>query len=266
MKENVMSDVVLLNELDAAGCRRLTLNRPDRRNALSSELVEALIAAFESVRDDADTRVVILTGTGDKAFCSGADLDPAAAAAGPFAMHRARRRFVDLLLAMQRCGRPIIGRLAGHAVAGGVGLVAACDLAVAADDVRIETPEIARGLFPMMIMSLIARSVGRKRALKLVMTGLPVSATEAAAWGLINDAVPRDELDRHVDALATQLASMSPVVMQLGRQAFYTMEDMPLPNALEYLAGQLTVNTLTEDAMEGVMAWMQRRPPEWKGR
>jgi enoyl-CoA hydratase/carnithine racemase len=261
-----MTDPVLLNELADNGVRTLTMNRPERRNALSSELVQALSEAFLSIREDGVTRVVVLTGAGDRAFCAGADLDPAAAAAGPIALHKARLGFVELLLAMQACGRPIIARLAGHAIAGGLGLVAACDLAVAADHVRVGTPEIERGLFPMMIMALITRSVGRKRALKLLLTGQQFSAVDAAQWGLINDAVPAETLDAEVAALADRLASFSPLVMELGRHAFYTMEDMELPQALNYLAGQLTINTLSEDTTEGIMAWMQKRAPEWKGR
>lgn len=261
-----MSEPILLNELSPSGVRTLTMNRPDRRNALSSELVQELHEAFVSIRSDDATRAVVLTGAGDRAFCAGADLDPAAAAAGPIAMHEARLKFVELLMAMQACGRPIIARIGGHAIAGGLGLVAACDLAVAADHVRVGTPEIERGLFPMMIMALISRSIGRKRALKLLLTGQQFSATEAADWGLINDAVPADRLDDEVRGLAERLASFSPLVMRLGRQAYYQMEDMELTQALNYLAGQLTINTLSEDTTEGIMAWMQKRAPEWKGR
>ncbi len=245
-----MSEPILLNELSPSGVRTLTMNRPERRNALSSALVQALHEAFVAIRSDDTTRVVILTGAGDRAI----------------AMHEARLKFVELLLAMQECGRPIIARLAGHAIAGGLGLVAACDLAIAADHARIGTPEIERGLFPMMIMALISRSIGRKRALKLLLTGQQFSATEAADWGLINDAVSADRLDEEVINLAERLASFSPLVMRLVRQAFYQMEDMELTQALNYLAGQLTVNTLSEDTTEGIMAWMQKRAPDWKGR
>ena len=260
-----MSSPVLVNELQD-GVRRLTLNRPERRNALNSELVEALTQAFREVRHDPHTRVVVLSGAGEKAFCAGADLDPAAAALGPFGLHQSRAGFIALLTAMRDCGRPIIARLAGPAVAGGLGLVAAADLAIAAEDIELSTPEVKRGLFPMMIMALIARNVGRKHALELVLTGAAISAPRAAEIGLINRAVHRSELDATVDALANDLASLSPIVLQLGRQAFYTMEDLPLDQALQYLCGQLTVNTLTEDASEGLMAFVQKRKPEWSGK
>jgi enoyl-CoA hydratase/carnithine racemase len=261
-----MEEDVLLQDVDARGVLTLTLNRPQRRNALSGALVEALLEVFLGLRERADVRVVVLTGAGDRAFCSGADLDPAAAAAGPYAMHRARERFARLLLAMQRCGRPIIARLQGHAVAGGLGLVAAADLAVAADDIELGTPEIERGLFPMMILSVLARTVPRKPLLHMLLTGDRIGAARAADLGLINEAVPRAELDGRVDALAGRLAGMSQAVMMLGRDAFYSAQDMPQDRALEFLCGQLTVNTLTEDAMEGMMAFMQKRPPAWNDR
>lgn len=261
-----MSTPVLLTAQDGA-VRTLTLNRPDRRNALNTELVEALIAALGAASDDPDTRVVVLTGAGERAFCSGADLDPTAAGGmGPLDKHKARHRFAELLQAFRDCGTPVIGRIAGHAAAGGMGLVAACDLVVAAEDVHFSTPEIKVGLFPMMIMAVLARSVGRKRLMEMLLTGDRFSATQAEAMGLINYAVPRDELDERVDALASRVGSFSPAILQLGRQAFHTMEDMPMEQAVEYLCGQLTLNTMTEDAAEGVMAFITRREPEWKGR
>ncbi|TVQ99348.1 MAG: crotonase [Deltaproteobacteria bacterium] len=260
-----MEERVLLNTLDD-GVRTLTLNRPDRRNALSGELVRALMEAFTDVRGDAETRVVVLTGSGDRSFCSGADLNPMAAAGGPLAMHEERRTFVRLLQAMRACGRPVIARVGGHVAAGGMGLLVACDLAVAADDVHFSTPEVNVGLFPMMIMTLIRRLIGPRRTLELLLTAQRLPAKTAAEWGLVNHAVPRGELDTSVNDLARRLAGLSPAVLRLGRDAFYRMEDMTVDDALEYLCGQLTLNTLTEDAAEGVMAFVQKRAPEWKGR
>lgn len=259
-----MTDI-LLNTL-SDGVRTLTLHRPERRNALSPELVAALQEALTNARNDGETRAIILTGAGDKVFCAGADLNPAAAAGGPFIAHQARLEFVRLLQTFRSVGVPIVAKLQGHVLAGGVGLLAAADLAIAADDTYVSTPELGVGLFPMMIMALIARNIGRKHALELVMTAERFPAIEAYRMGLINRVVPRAELDERTEALARQLASFSPAVMRLGRDAFYTMEDMPLDGALEYLCSQLTLNTLTEDAAEGVMAFMQKRPPSWSGR
>jgi enoyl-CoA hydratase/carnithine racemase len=259
-----MSSEILLTDR-REGVLTLTLNRPERRNALSGALVRALTEAFESAGSDPDARVIVLTGAG-AFFCSGADLSPAAAAGGPLAMHEERRNFVRLIRAMLGCGRPVIARVQGPALAGGCGLVAACDLAVASEEAHFATPEVKVGLFPMMIMALIARNVGRKRALELMYTGDKLSAADAATWGLINHAVPAGELDERVAALAAKLASLSPAILRLGRESFFVMEDMPLDKALEYLCDQLTLTTLTEDAAEGVMAFMMKRPPAWKGR
>jgi len=260
-----MSGEVLEQRVEA-GVRTLTMNRPSRRNTLNAELLESLIAAFDDASRDDDTRAIVLTGAGDRAFCAGADLDPAAAAAGPYAMYRGRERFIVLLRGMRDCGKPIIARVGGAVMAGGLGLVAAADLAVAADDVQFGMPEIKVGLFPMMIMSLLRRSLSRKHVLELALTGDRVDAARAERIGLINEAVPRDALDARVENLALQLASYSPAVMRLGRDAYYAMEDMPLDNALAFLCDRLSVATLTEDAAEGVMAFMAKREPNWKGR
>lgn len=259
-----MSDI--LGNTLKDGVRTLTLNRPERRNALSAELVVALREALLSARNDGETRVIVLTGAGDRIFCAGGDLNPAAMAAGPLAAHQDRHQFVELLQTFRSVGVPVIAKLQGHVLAGGVGLLAAADLAIAADDIYVSTPELGVGLFPMMIMALIVRNVGRKHALELVMTGDRFSADDVHRMGLVNRVVPRAELDASTDALAQKLASFSPAIMKMGRDAFYTMEEMPLDGALEYLCAQLTLNTMTEDAAEGLMAFVQKRTPEWKGR
>ncbi|MCB9507383.1 MAG: enoyl-CoA hydratase/isomerase family protein [Myxococcales bacterium] len=260
-----MSTDVLRDEL-LDGVRTLTLNRPEKRNALNAELVEALIQALDTASGDPNTRVVVLTGAGDRAFCSGADLDPIAAAAGPAAAHESRRRFVELMRAFRRSGPPIIARVAGHVAAGGMGLVAACDLVVAADDVHFATPEVNVGLFPMMIMAVLAQHIPRKRLAELMLTGERVSASDAAAMHLVNRVVPRDRLDDEVAALAAKLAGHSPAVLRLGRRAMVSTEGLPVDAALEALCAQLTLTTLTEDAAEGLMAFIERRPPQWCGR
>lgn len=259
-----MTEVLLNTCVD--GVRTLTLNRPKRRNALNSELVSALHQALVDARHDDETRAIVLTGAGDKVFCAGADLNPAQLADGVLATHYSRHAFVELLTAFKKAGVPIIVQLQGHVLAGGVGLLAAADLAIAADDVYVQTPELNVGLFPMMIMSLIARNIGRKHAMELLMTAEKISIADAHRMGLVNRIVPRSALDKETHAMAQRLAGFSPAVMTLGKDAYYAMEDMPLDAALDYLCGQLSLNTMTEDAAEGVMAFMQKRPPEWKGR
>lgn len=256
---------ILLNTCEN-GIRTLTLNRPERRNALSGALVEALTDTLESARADKQTRAIVLTGAGERVFCAGADLNPAQMADGVLAGHQARHAFVSLLSAFKRSGVPVIVKLQGHVLAGGVGLLAAADMAIAADDIYVQTPELKVGVFPMMIMSLIARNVGRKHALELLLTAEKFSAADAYRMGLINRVVPRDALDEQTQALAERLTSFSPAIMQLGRDAYYAMEDMPLDSALDYLCGQLSLTAMTEDAAEGVMAFIQKRAPKWKGR
>jgi len=263
----------------ARGIARVTINRPEARNALSQEVMEGLLGAFDRAAGDPDVRVLVLTGAGDKAFCAGGDLGGSGLrvagreAPGPpvhvpgFAeRHHDRRTFADLFRRMNRLGKPIIARVRGHCLAGGFGLALGCDLVVASDDASFGTPEVKRGLFPMMIMATIFRNVGRKKGMELLLTGDRISAADAERLGLINYAVPAAELDAKVDELAAKVAAMSPAVVRLGRDAFYAMSDMGFDQALEYLQTMLTVNLGTEDAIEGVTAFLQKRDPVWKGR
>lgn len=260
-----MADQTIRSET-AGGVARITIDREPARNSLSPACLAELKAAFLAADADPDVRVVMLTGAGVKAFCAGADLGSVAMEGGLLAGHEGRRAYAELLVTMVRLGRPIVARVNGHALAGGLGLLAACDLAIAADDAQFGTPEIDLGLFPYMAMALIARCVPRRHALELVLTGRRIDAREAAAMGLVNRAVPRAELDGATDALCATLASKSPAVLRLGRRAFHAMSDMGLEQALEYLSSMLSINALAEDAMEGVSAFLEKRKPEWKGR
>lgn len=264
-----MSDAPLVDwALDERGVATVTIDRPARRNALNEQVLRELLAGFERASSDPSVRVVVLTGAGDKAFCAGGDLAPGGAMGGGglLAMHWGRGAFVDVLLAMRRVGKPIIARVAGHAMGGGFGLMLACDLVVAREDAKLGCPEINVGLFPMMIMALIFRNVPRKIGLELMLTGQRLTAAEAAPWGIVNRAVPAAELDDSVAELAGNLASKSPAILRLGLEAFHTMGDMGFEESLRYLQGCLTLNTMAEDAAEGVMAFLQKRQPEWKGR
>ena len=168
---------------------------------------------------------------------------------------------------MNGLGKPILARVRGHCLAGGFGLALGCDLVVASDDSSFGTPEVKRGLFPMMIMATIFRNVGRKKGMELLLTGDRISAADAERLGLINYAVPAAELDAKVDELAGQgRRRCRPRCVRLGRDAFYAMSDMGFDQALEYLQTMLTVNLGTEDAIEGVTAFLQKRDPVWKGR
>jgi enoyl-CoA hydratase/carnithine racemase len=162
--------------------------------------------------------------------------------------------------------QPTVARVNGHALGGGLGLVLACDLAVAVDSAELGTPEIDVGLFPMMVLAWLQRHVGRKRALELILTGDRLKAEDSLRWGLVNRVVPRAELDAATRALASKVAGKSRAILALGKSSFRDAEDMPLPQAMDFLAGQLSLNLGAEDAAEGIAAFLERRPPRWKDR
>lgn len=244
----------------------LTLNRPDKRNALSPELVEALILALQRAQHDPEARVVVLAGAGDKAFCAGGDLGAQQGGDGLLALHNARERFHVLLTTLMRLGKPSIARVHAACLGGGLGLALACHLVVASRDAEFGTPEVKVGLFPMMIMALIFRNIGRKKALELMLTGDRLTAADAERIGLINHAVPHEDLDERTLLLAQRIAAHSPAVLQLGLDAVDHTLDMPLDDALQHLRAHLTLNTLLDDAGVGVAAFLTRQKPQWTGR
>ena len=254
----------LLYEVEDHVCT-LTLNRPKKRNALSASLVNELIVGLETAGDDPDVRVVVLTGAGG-AFCSGGDLSQMSAGGGGESSLPWRGGFVELNLAFAAIDKPVIARIQRYALAGGLGLVCGCHFAIAEDTARFGTPEIKRGLFPMMIMASIFRNVPRRKGLELVLLGEKISAQTAADIGLINEAVPAEELDARVAELAGQLSVLPPAVMRLGLEAFHAQGDKSLAEALPYLQQMLMRCLQTEDAREGLMAFLQKRDPVWTGR
>ena len=243
----------------------LTINRPDRRNALNPDVIEGLLKGLERASGE-DASSVVLTGAGDRAFCAGADLGGMIPDGGRVGEHFRRGRIGDLLLAMIRHPKPVIARVNGVALAGGFGVMLACDLVVSADDAEFGTPEINLGLWPFMISAVIRRNVPRKIALEMMLTGRRVSAVEAERWGIVNRTVSRTDLDGAIEELTAELAGKSPLVLRLGKGSFARSEDMGLEEALEYLNAMLTVDLESEDVAEGVSAFLQKRPPEWKGR
>ncbi|MQY04273.1 enoyl-CoA hydratase/isomerase family protein [Actinomadura macrotermitis] len=250
---------------------RITLNRPEARNSLSDAMIGELLDALARADADEDVRVIVLTGAGDRAFCAGADLGGLGAkqeAGGSVAGAAAIRESAPfrLFTAFPRLGKPVIARLAGHAVAGGLGLAAACDLVIAADDVKLATPEVNVGLWPMMIMAIINRNVAPKHAFRLYYTGERITAAEGREIGLVTEVVPRAELDARVDALARVIAAKSPVGLRKGRAAFFAIENRPLEDQVEHLLGELVALAGTEDAKEGITAFLERREPNFQGR
>ena len=248
------------------GVATVTLNRPDQRNALNAQLLAELVDAIKRARDDADVRAVVLTGAGDKAFCAGADLGGFAADAPLVVKHYGSDLFLEFFRLMPRLGKPSLCAANGHVLAGGMGLALSCDLVVAREGATFGTPEINVGAFPYMIMSIIYRNVPRKRVNEMILLGERLSAEEAVQYGLVNKVVPAEEFDAAVADWAGKLASKSPVLMRLGHDAMYRQQDMALDDALEYLRSQLSLTFSTEDILEGVQAFFEKREPQWKGR
>jgi enoyl-CoA hydratase/carnithine racemase len=244
----------------------ITINRPSRRNSMSWGVIQALRSRVAEAKADAEVRVVVVTGAGDKAFSAGADLTGMAEGASYLELHSGRGQLAELFLDLWSLGKPTIARVRGYALAGGFGLALACDLVVCSDDSQFGTPEINVGLWPHMITVPLVRSMAPKKVLELMLTGRRVAADEAERIGFVNRVVPPDGLDAAVAELAADLASKSPAIVKLGRDSFYAVWDLAARDALAYLHPMLTITTATEDSREGIAAFAERRPPRWTGR
>lgn len=244
----------------------VTLNRPEQRNPLSTAMIRDLRDALVWCKGENGVSVVVLTGAGDRAFCAGADLGAFSGEHSVLDLHFGRHALVELFLEMTELGKPIVGRINGHALAGGFGLACACDLLVAVDTATFGTPEINVGIWPMMIQALLCRKLPQNAVLEMVMLGDRWSAEQLRTFGLVNRVAPADRLDEETRAIAGKLAEKSAAIMRLGRDAFYHQWDMDLKAALEYLHGQVTLVTLTEDSAEGRRAFFEKRKPQFKGR
>jgi enoyl-CoA hydratase len=248
------------------GVATIALDQPDTRNALSNEVMTDVTAAFELARADDGVRCVVLTSTHEKVFSAGGNLDQFAAEVPLVHKHFATERFPRMFTTIMQLGKPTICAANGHVLAGGLGLALACDLIVAKESATFGTPEINVGVFPFIIMALIYRSVPRKKANEMLLLGERMSAAEAREAGIVNRVAADAEFDAAVDEWAVKLASKSPVLMKLGKDAMYRQLDMPFEDALEFLRSQLSVAFTTEDIQEGVKAFFEKREPKWTGR
>jgi len=244
----------------------ITLDSPDTRNALSNDMLSELIDAFGTARDDDDVRCVVLTSSHEKVFSAGGSLDQFAADVPLVHKHFATERFPTLFKLIGQLGKPTICAANGHVLAGSLGIALACDLIVAKEGAGFGTPEIDVGVFPFMIMALIYRNVPRKKTNELLLLGERLSAEEAREAGIVNRVVPAREYEAAVDEWAKKLASKSPVLMKLGKDAMYRQMDMPFDEALDFLRSQLSLAFTTEDIKEGVTAFFEKREPQWTGR
>ena len=248
-----------------SGRATITIDDPERRNPLSVETMAGLVEHTRSAVDDPAVTVIVYTGAGDEAFCAGGDLS------GSFVddavgLHRQRGQMAELFRLMWRGGKPTVARVNGHALAGGFGLAVAADITICVSHAKLGTTEVRVGLWPMMISAVLARVMPRKLALELMLTGRVITPEEGLRLGALSRVVDRRELDDAVDETVAALAALSPATLMLGKDSFNAMADVSLDVALDRLQGGLTAVALTDDAREGVAAFIEKRPPDWSGR
>lgn len=253
-------------EVSAHGLATVALAQPETRNALAPELLAELIGALERARADQDVRVVVLASTHPTVFSSGGNLASFTADVPLLERHEDNERFPELFRLLGELGKPSICAARGHVLAGALGLALACDLVIASESATFGTPEIGVGLFPFMVTALLYRNVPRKRAAELMLLGERITAAQAQQIGIVNRVVPEAEFDQAVHDWAGRLATRSPLMLRMGKDAMFRQQDMALADALDYLRAQLTLAFATEDAREGVAAFFEKRDPRWRGR
>lgn len=241
---------------------RLTLNRPQRRNALTDEVLLALADAFTRAGKDPSVRAIVLTGAGDKAFCAGADLTPGDTPFQPN-FERLTLPLGELARAVQNCHVPIIGRINGVCMAGGMGLFGLCDMAIATDTVRFGMPEVKIGIFPMQILTMLRDLIPPRFLNQMCMTGRPIDAQTATSLGLLNNVVPEAELDAAVDALVADILAASPVAIRRGKYAMRAVASMNFHEMMAFTETSISAMIQTDDAREGLAAFNEKRPARW---
>lgn len=243
----------------------ITINRPDKRNALNGEVIAGIARGYTQAQEDAEVRVIVLTGAGDKAFCAGADLQNSGAA---FAMDFSRPNvdYADLLRLSQSATKPSIARVGGVCMAGGMGLLCMTDMAVAAENVVFGLPEVKVGVFPMQVLSLLQSIAPPRLINEWALTGEPFDAKAAQAAGLLNYVVPAAELDAKIDWLISRIVDKSPTAIRRGKYAMRAIGAMSFDEAIAYLESQIALLAMTEDAKEGLKAFAEKRKPVWTGK
>ena len=243
---------------------RIVLNRPEKRNALSLELMDEVIGALQAAAADDAARAIVIEGAGP-AFSAGHDLSEMIGRERDF-FDRLFDRCTVMMEAVHAVPQPVIAKVHGIATAAGCQLVAACDLAVAAEGTRFGTPGVKIGLFCSTPMVPVSRAVGRKRAMQMLLTGEPIDASTALDWGLVNRVVPVEQLDAAVGELVDAIARSSPYTVATGKQAFYAQVDRPEEDAYDHCKVVMAANALAHDAQEGMSAFLEKRAPNWVSR
>jgi enoyl-CoA hydratase/carnithine racemase len=238
------------------------INREKKRNSLSSDTINLFFKYLDKAENDKNINTVCITGAGDKAFCTGADLQNTILVG----KEKAFQDYADLLKKISKFPKPTVAKIKGFCIAGGMGLMLSCDMAIAEKNSIFGTPEVNVGLFPMMIGALIFRNMPRKKAMEMILLGKLMPAEEALSIGMINKLFEKEALDYEADKILKSLASKSPIGIKIGKQAFYDIQNTPFEESLDYLSKKLIEVTETEDAKEGLIAFVQKRKPVFTGR
>jgi enoyl-CoA hydratase/carnithine racemase len=263
LMDNHSNQPLLLRQVQD-GVATLTLNRPDARNALSMALMGEMLEALRALGEEKSVNVVIVAAAGP-GFCAGHDLKELGSKPSREIYHSVFQRCGELMQTIVALPKPVIAQVHGIATAAGCQLVATCDLAVAAEEARFATPGVNIGLFCSTPMVALSRAVPNKQAMEMLLTGEMISASRAREIGLINRVVPASELASATMALARQIAGKSPLVVKIGKEAFYAQKEMGLANAYDYASEVMTTNMMARDAAEGINAFIEKRPPVWRG-
>lgn len=251
----------------SGGVLRLTINREDKRNSLSADLLRDLGDAVRGAGVDDEVRVVLIASAGERVFCSGADLAVMGNDATGLEQHEGRGLLRDLVIAMRGCSKPVVARVQGLCLAGGFALAGGCDVVLARESAQFGLPEVDRGLWPFMVGALLSRHLSPKHAFDLMLTGERISARQAYEVGFVSRVLPDEGFDAAVDAYLAKVAAAPPVAVRLGKAAWTAVGETPsLTAALEAMQAQLSLLTTTKDAVEGITAFFEKREPRWTGR
>jgi methylglutaconyl-CoA hydratase len=243
----------------------ITINREERRNAMNDAVIAGISAGFTQATNDPDIRAIVLTGIGERAFCAGADLS---SGSGSFKYDYSKTglNFVQLMKQARDLTLPLIARVNGHTMAGGLGMLGMCDMAIASDHARFGMPEVKVGIFPMQIMAVLQRLIPSRKLYEMALTGEPITAHEALEIGLLNYVVASNELDAKTEWLLSRLLDKSPTAIRRGKYAMRTTEQLNFDQSAAFMEAQIGTLALTEDAAEGRLAFIEKRAPVWTGR